>query len=56
MAKVVSLEGKRKAPGLEPLLALCADDMLRVDREILNRMRSPVALIPKQSADRVELP
>jgi octaprenyl-diphosphate synthase len=27
MAKVVSLEGKRKAPSLEPLLALCADDM-----------------------------
>jgi octaprenyl-diphosphate synthase len=47
MATVVSLEGKRKAPGLEPLLALCAEDMARVDREILARMRSPVALIPE---------
>ncbi|MBN9089816.1 MAG: polyprenyl synthetase family protein [Reyranella sp.] len=47
MATVVSLEGKRKAPSLEPLLALCAEDMVRVDREILVRMRSPVALIPE---------
>jgi len=47
MAKVVSLEGKRKAPSLEPLLALCTDDMARVDREILHRMRSPVTLIPE---------
>ncbi len=47
MATVVSLEGKRKAPSLEPLLSLCADDMARVDREILARMRSPVSLIPE---------
>ena len=47
MATVVSLEGKRKAPSLEPLLALCAEDMLRVDREIVARMRSPVTLIPE---------
>ncbi|MBS0221052.1 MAG: polyprenyl synthetase family protein [Proteobacteria bacterium] len=47
MATVVSLEGKRKAPSLEPLLHLCAEDMTRVDREILARMRSPVALIPE---------
>ena len=47
MATVVSLEGKRKAPSLEPLLSLCADDMVQVDREILARMRSPVALIPE---------
>ncbi len=47
MATVVSLEGKRKAPSLEPLLALCAEDMARVDREILARMRSPVSLIPE---------
>jgi octaprenyl-diphosphate synthase len=47
MATVVSLEGKRKSPSLEPLLALCADDMTRVDREIVARMRSPVALIPE---------
>ena len=46
MATVVSLEGKRKTPSLEPLLSLCADDMTQVDREILARMRSPVALIP----------
>jgi octaprenyl-diphosphate synthase len=47
MATVVSLEGKRKSPSLEPLLGLCADDMARVDREIVVRMRSPVALIPE---------
>ena len=47
MATVVSLEGKRKAPSLEPLLALCAEDMARVDREIVARMRSPVTLIPE---------
>ena len=47
MATVVSLEGKRKAPSLEPLLSLCAHDMAQVDREIVARMRSPVALIPE---------
>jgi len=47
MATVVSLGGKRKSPSLEPLLALCTDDMVRVDREIVVRMRSPVALIPE---------
>jgi len=47
MATVVTLEGKRKAPGLDVLLALCAEDMARVDREILARMRSPVSLIPE---------
>ena len=47
MATVVSLGGKRKSPSLEPLLALCTDDMVRVDREIVARMRSPVALIPE---------
>jgi octaprenyl-diphosphate synthase len=47
MATVVSLEGKRKSPGLDPLLSLCAEDMARVDREIVARMRSPVALIPE---------
>jgi octaprenyl-diphosphate synthase len=47
MATVVSLEGKRKSPGLDALWSLCADDMLRVDREILARMRSPVSLIPE---------
>ncbi len=47
MATVVSLEGKRKSPSLEPLLALCTDDMGRVDREIVSRMRSQVPLIPE---------
>ena len=47
MATIVSLKGKRKSPSLDPLLALCADDMTRIDREILARMRSPVALIPE---------
>ena len=44
---VVSLEGKRRAPGLEALLSLCVDDMAQVDREILARMRSSVSLIPE---------
>jgi octaprenyl-diphosphate synthase len=47
MANVVSLEGKRKAPSLDVLFSLCAEDMARVDREILARMRSSVALIPE---------
>ena len=47
MATIVSLGDKRKAPSLDPLLALCADDMVRIDREILARMRSPVAMIPE---------
>ena len=47
MANVVSLEGKRRQPSLEPLLAYCADDMAQIDREILSRMRSPVTLIPE---------
>ena len=47
MATVVTLEGKRKSPSLDPLLSLCADDMAQVDREIVARMRSPVALIPQ---------
>src|SRR5262245_36877577 len=38
MATVVSLEGKRKTPSLEPLLSLCADGMAQIDREILVRM------------------
>ena len=42
MANVIPLEGKLKGPSLEPLLSLCADDMARVDREIVARMRSPV--------------
>ena len=45
MATVVTLEGKRKSPSLD--LSLCADDMAQVDREIVARMRSPVALIPQ---------
>jgi len=47
MATVVSLGGKRKSPSLEPLQTLCTDDMGQVDREIVVRMRSPVALIPE---------
>jgi hypothetical protein len=31
MATVVSLEGKRR-PSLEPLLALCDEDIARVER------------------------
>ena len=44
MATVVSLEGKRKTPSLEPLLSLCADDMTQVDREILALESSGVAV------------
>ncbi|MBM3644365.1 MAG: polyprenyl synthetase family protein [Alphaproteobacteria bacterium] len=47
MTNVVPLDGRRRAPSLDPLLALCADDMARVDREILARLRSPVGLIPE---------
>jgi octaprenyl-diphosphate synthase len=47
MATIVSLEGKRKSPSLDPLLALCADEMARIDREIAMRMRSSVALVPE---------
>jgi len=47
MATVVTLEGKRKGPSLDPLLSLCTTDMALVDREIAGRMRSPVSLIPE---------
>ncbi|MFZ5781970.1 MAG: polyprenyl synthetase family protein [Pseudomonadota bacterium] len=47
MATVVTLEGKRKGPSLDPLLSLCTSDMALVDREIAARMRSPVSLIPE---------
>ena len=49
MAVVVSLDGERAKPraSLEPLSALVAGDMLRVNALIAQKMHSPVALIPQ---------
>ena len=48
MGVVVSLEGEReKKPSLEPLSALVADDLLAVNKLIVQRMDSPVSLIPQ---------
>ncbi len=46
MGVVVSLEGER-APSLAPLTALVADDMRAVNELIVQRMHSPVAMIPQ---------
>jgi octaprenyl-diphosphate synthase len=43
---VVSLEGER-SPSLAPLTALVADDMRAVNELIVQRMHSPVAMIPQ---------
>ena len=48
MATVVSLEGKRKAPSLEPLLALCADLIIVTLQRILTqwaRVATPVSWV-----------
>ncbi len=49
MAVVVDLEEERerKAPSLDALAALVADDMARVNEAIVARMHSPVPLIPQ---------
>ncbi len=48
MAIVVSLEDKRRSgASLEPLLRLCNDDLLQVDRILTAKMQSPVGLIPE---------
>ncbi len=49
MAVVVSLEGERgkRDRGLDALLSLVKDDLERVNQTILERMHSPVALIPQ---------
>ncbi len=48
MAVVVTLDDKRRrGPSLEPLLALCAEDLAACNRAITERMTSSVALIPK---------
>jgi len=45
---VVSLDGQRKdKPSLDALTALVADDLKIVNRQIIERMDSPVALIPQ---------
>ena len=46
MGVVVSLEGER-SPSLAPLTALVADDMRAVNELIVQRMHSPVAMIPQ---------
>ncbi len=48
MGIVVELDGKRdKKPSFDDLTAIVADDMKRVNQQILKRMESPVALIPQ---------
>ncbi len=48
MGIVVELDGKRdKKPSFDQLTAIVADDMKRVNQQILSRMESPVALIPQ---------
>ena len=48
MALVVDLEGERqKKPNLDKLQALVADDLKAVNEVIVQRMESPVALIPQ---------
>ena len=48
MGVVVSLEGEReKKPSLEPLSALVADDLMAVNELVVQRMDSPVSLIPQ---------
>jgi octaprenyl-diphosphate synthase len=45
---VVELDGKRdKKPSFDDLTSIVADDMKRVNQQILKRMESPVALIPQ---------
>ena len=46
MGVVVSREGER-SPSLAPLTALVADDMRAVNQLIVQRMHSPVAMIPQ---------
>ena len=48
MAVVVNLQGERKArPSIAALTALVGDDVKQVNEVILQRMQSPVALIPQ---------
>lgn len=48
MGIVVELDGKRdKKPSFDDLTNIVADDMKLVNQQILNRMESPVALIPQ---------
>ena len=48
MGIVVELDGKRdKKPSFDDLTSIVADDMKRVNQQILKRMESPVALIPQ---------
>ena len=46
MGVVVSLEGER-SPSLAPLTTLVADDMRAVNELVVQRMHSPVAMIPQ---------
>lgn len=56
MAVVVSLEEKRKGrpAGLDGLLQLCGGDLERVNHAIVERMHSPVELIPQLAGHLVE--
>ncbi len=46
-AAVIPLRPAGAAPSLQPLMALVASDLNQVNRVILERMQSPVALIPE---------
>lgn len=52
MGVVVSLDGnkKKRKPSMDELQALVAEDMKAVNQAILDRMHSPVALIPQLAA------
>ena len=47
MGIVVSLDGDRKKPSLDVLTEMVEDDLAAVNRLILRKMDSPVALIPQ---------
>ena len=47
MGIVVSLDGERKKPSLDALTAIVAEDLKAVNALIVQKMESPVALIPQ---------
>ena len=48
MGVAVSVEGEtERKPSLEPLMGLVAEDLKAVNQVIIERMDSPVALIPQ---------
>ena len=47
MGVVVSLDGDKRKPSLNTLTEIVGDDLGAVNRLILHKMESPVALIPQ---------